>query len=68
MLPFLEGYLPAYARYIEKAKEEDETDYTVQMHKAIKRGYQEISDCYRTGRGVVKDREKASRYKLKATQ
>ena len=68
MLPFAEAYLPAYTRYIAKAKEDGETvqDQSAQIRANIKRGYQEISDCYRTGRGVPRDREKAAKYKQKA--
>ncbi|MBR2262935.1 MAG: toll/interleukin-1 receptor domain-containing protein [Firmicutes bacterium] len=66
MLPFVERYLPAYEAYIEQAKDKDEPDDRARIRGDLKRGYQEISECYRTGKGVPRNRDKAAMYKLKA--
>ena len=66
MLPFVERYLPAYEAYIAQAKDKDEPDDRARIRGDLKRGYQEISECYRTGKGVPRNRDKAAMYKLKA--
>ncbi len=66
MLPFAESYVQKYVRYIEQAVKDGEKDQRQKILTDLKRGYQEISECYRSGKGVPRDREKAAKYRQKA--
>ena len=65
-LALLAAVLPVFPASVAQAKDKDEPDDRARIRNDLKRGYQEISECYRTGKGVPRNRDKAAMYKLKA--